>query len=961
MALALGHACRRGYSTVASLPSGTVTPSVQHLIEKTLFINAPQDWYNVPLSYLKLVKGKEVADFVKQHTSIQSIATTLYPDHKWDIAKFIQTKGKYGPQTFLERVVRSFFPDEEIRRNTKEASGIVSSKGTFLEVDIFLPRLHLGFEYQDPHHYFHSTYGAHTLAEYQSRDAEKHRQAKEKGLTIINVPFWWDWNPESLIATIKHKRPDLLKHLPSTTEPINEELPKKVVDKWDFDIPDLGAPMLALYMPQARSFDPENWWVFEKYDGMRAVWNSMKRTMYSRWGSTIPLPKYIGDYLPPFWLDGEIWFGREKNTRYQAIKITERASAAKIAWQKFMLMAFDSPQPNLLTSPYSQRYQFLEKNVPPDSLYVKVAPYTVCVGRDHLETIYFHYRAQDGEGVIVRHPDAIYINGYSRYMFKHRGYNDAEALVLEKKPYGNVYLCRIHKAHLAHNVRADAETQKEAEGETEAKERLSENEGTDTTKTAETTKPEKGKGSEFYDMEMAVDEGKFDGNSGDIEVGKFVSFYYAGELSGRGPPINPKIYSVRKDVSSWAQVLHDKQDTKPKLHQRIWKPALPVNDWTMENQRKYFNNFAQQNGFNPLIAKNWYSRMGKEIEEKEGRGLLDKYNGSMIKALLAIYPEIGLDPSKFRIVPVGYWSKAENRKKFLVEFAKEKGFDPEVADNWTSVLQSDLAKKKGAGGMLKIYGNSFKRALVDIFPNVSFKKHKFAQAPADYWKTQSNQKMLFDEFAESKKFDPLNPNNWYSVKDADLSSTKGWATVRKLHGTLAKALLFNYPNIALDETRLVRVSYAQLYDTPEKRRAFMDRFAARHKFDPNVPDNWYSVTRDLVSNTKGGASLLKRYKSSLITALFDIYPDIGLKREKFKFATKNFLKLFVDFARKKQFDPKDHRKWYSITAKDILDMPGSNLIKTIFPNLAAALLHNFPNIGLDISKLDPSLTKDLHE
>jgi hypothetical protein len=96
-----------------------------------------------------------------------------------------------------------------------------------------------------------------------------------------------------------------------------------------------------------------------------------------------------------------------------------------------------------------------------------------------------------------------------------------------------------------------------------------------------------------------------------------------------------------------------------------------------------------------------------------------------------------------------YWAKPENRKNFFVEFAKERGFDPEIAENWYSVDLSDMRKKKvtlnfplpfsslfliickkGAPGMLKMYNGSFKSALVSVFPDIGIRKHKFAKSPS---------------------------------------------------------------------------------------------------------------------------------------------------------------------------------------------------------------------------------------
>ena len=51
-------------------------------------------------------------------------------------------------------------------------------------------------------------------------------------------------------------------------------------------------------------------------------------------------------------------------------------------------------------------------------------------------------------------------------------------------------------------------------------------------------------------MEMVLDEA-FEGELGELEVGKFVSFRYTSEAgSTSGPPVNPRISSVTSSISS---------------------------------------------------------------------------------------------------------------------------------------------------------------------------------------------------------------------------------------------------------------------------------------------------------------------------------------------------------------------------------------------------------------------------
>ena len=44
-----------------------------------------------------------------------------------------------------------------------------------------------------------------------------------------------------------------------------------------------------------------------------------------------------------------------------------------------------------------------------------------------------------------------------------------------------------------------------------------------------------------------------------------------------------------------------------------------------------------------------------------------------------------------KVLKAGHWADIENRKQFLVDFAREKGFDPMVAENWRNQRYGLLA------------------------------------------------------------------------------------------------------------------------------------------------------------------------------------------------------------------------------------------------------------------------------
>jgi hypothetical protein len=89
------------------------------------------------------------------------------------------------------------------------------------QLDAFFPNLMIAFEYQGEQHYRQTVYDTKLT---QKRDKEKRSLCESKGVTLIEIPYWWDGTRASLEATIRSKRPDLilkdpLKEPISTVEP----------------------------------------------------------------------------------------------------------------------------------------------------------------------------------------------------------------------------------------------------------------------------------------------------------------------------------------------------------------------------------------------------------------------------------------------------------------------------------------------------------------------------------------------------------------------------------------------------------------------------------------------------------------------------------------------------------------------------------------------------------------------
>jgi hypothetical protein len=69
--------------------------------------------------------------------------------------------------------------------------------------------------------------------------------------------------------------------------------------------------------------------------------------------------------------------------------------------------------------------------------------------------------------------------------------------------------------------------------------------------------------------------------------------------------------------------------------------------------------------------EDWSQVSKKTVQDNDGSGLLKVYNGSLLRALQAIYPEYNLTRISGNRHPRGYWKTMSNQKAFLDDLAKK--------------------------------------------------------------------------------------------------------------------------------------------------------------------------------------------------------------------------------------------------------------------------------------------------
>ena len=66
--------------------------------------------------------------------------------------------------------------------------------------------------------------------------------------------------------------------------------------------------------------------------------------------------------------------------------------------------------------------------------------------------------------------------------------------------------------------------------------------------------------------------------------------------------------------------------------------------------------------------------------------IIKHHNNSVARALIELFPKIGLEKTKFWVQSASTqliaWRQEETRKKFFEKYAEVHSFDPNVAENW---------------------------------------------------------------------------------------------------------------------------------------------------------------------------------------------------------------------------------------------------------------------------------------
>jgi DNA ligase-1 len=187
-------------------------------------------------------------------------------------------------------------------------------------------------------------------------------------------------------------------------------------------------PALWLASPYQGNEKLTDYWVSEKYDGIRGYWDG--RQLVSRSGKSLNPPAWFTHAWPAQAFEGELWAGRGKFE--QAASVVQQKQASDDAWRAMRFMVFDAPTPRQTFTERMGLYQGLVKQVG--------KPWVQAVAQKHIEShaalkTLLHQTVQaGGEGLVLHRGSSLYQGGRNSDVLKAKLEQDAEAKVVGHEP-----------------------------------------------------------------------------------------------------------------------------------------------------------------------------------------------------------------------------------------------------------------------------------------------------------------------------------------------------------------------------------------------------------------------------------------------------------------------------------------------------------------------------------------------
>jgi len=189
-----------------------------------------------------------------------------------------------------------------------------------------------------------------------------------------------------------------------------------------------GAPPVMLANDFHADVNLADYWVSEKYDGVRCWWDGER--LLTRGGQVIKAPAWFTEDFPHQPLDGELWLGRNQFEQMSAL--VRRARPDDTAWRQVRYMVFDLPGH---PGPFDRRRSALKLVLAETSAdWLRMVDQFRVEDRESLDVLLERVVRSGGEGLMLHRGDSTYRADRSDDLLKLKQHPDADARVVGYLP-----------------------------------------------------------------------------------------------------------------------------------------------------------------------------------------------------------------------------------------------------------------------------------------------------------------------------------------------------------------------------------------------------------------------------------------------------------------------------------------------------------------------------------------------
>ena len=188
------------------------------------------------------------------------------------------------------------------------------------------------------------------------------------------------------------------------------------------------APPLMLAKVYHPGVSLQDYWVSEKFDGVRGYWDGEQ--LLTRGGERIAAPAWFTAGWPKTPMDGELWAGRGQFAR--AVSAVRKQTPDEDAWRTMRFMVFDLPAQG---GPFSERIPALNGVVSRiDQPWVQAVGQSKVASHAALQALLATTVKRGGEGLMLHRGASLYKDARNDDLLKVKTHEDTEARVVAHVP-----------------------------------------------------------------------------------------------------------------------------------------------------------------------------------------------------------------------------------------------------------------------------------------------------------------------------------------------------------------------------------------------------------------------------------------------------------------------------------------------------------------------------------------------